>query len=299
MEFIGSEIKPHQLFNELDKFGLLLGLERLPLELNAPYKERLLDVFANRADSTTRGLVNGITRELGLKIKQEILIVPTSTDPDVGIAIKGTKLCIYSNYYDKTFLQISGVDQEYDLWDLEGGAYTIQEVLDIFALAEVPFQATHLGTDLGKRSATLLEETTYGDTEKEELSGKGLKINLRRDFIASGSEYVYPSYLTKVSTAAEVVEEDQYHIDYISGTITTLVLFPPGSYIRYNYKKEKLYIESSPIIIGNLQSQDLREKMFEQVTQPDGQPAISGRPTRFGADIINELLSVHPVTYGK
>ena len=98
MEFTGSEIKPHQLFNELDRFGLLLGLERLPLELNASYKERLLDVFANRADSTTRGLVNGITRELGLKIKQEILVVPTSTDPNVGMAIKGTKLCIYSNY---------------------------------------------------------------------------------------------------------------------------------------------------------------------------------------------------------
>jgi len=299
MEFTGSEIKPHQLFNELDRFGLLLGLERLPLELNASYKERLLDVFANRADSTTRGLVNGITRELGLKIKQEILVVPTSTDPNVGMAIKGTKLCIYSNYYDKTFLQINGVDQEYDLWDLEGGAYTIQEVLDIFALAEVPFQATHLGVDSGQRSATLLEETTYGDAETEELSGKGLKINLRRDFIASGSEYVYPSYLTRVNTAAEVVEEDQYHIDYISGMITTLVLFPPGSYIRYNYKKEKLYIESSPVIIGNLQSQDLREKMFEQIAQPDSQPAVSGRPTHFGADIINELLSVHPVAYGK
>ena len=80
LEFTGTDIKPHQMFNELDKFGLLLGLDRLSNERNLEYKERLLDVFANRADSTTRGLINGITRELGLKIKQELLVTPTSTD---------------------------------------------------------------------------------------------------------------------------------------------------------------------------------------------------------------------------
>jgi hypothetical protein len=73
----------------------------------------------------------------------------------------------------------------------------------------------------------------------------------------------------------------------------------PGSYIKYRYTEDELIVEGSPVIIGNLQSQDLREKMFEQVDQPDNEPAVSGRVTHFGADLINELLSVHPLTYNK
>ena len=300
-EYIGTDIKPHQLFNELDRFGLLLGLKRLSQESNTDYKERLLDVFRNRADSTTRGLINGITRELGLRISQELLIQPLTEehDPKVGLAIKGTKLCIYSDYYSKTLLQIGGVDQEYDLWDLEGGAYTIKEVLNIIQQPAVPFTATHLGTNEGQRSATLLESSTYGEAITETLSNKGTRINLEKDYLIEGTEYMYPSYFVKVATVAEVTEPEHYHIDYVSGTITTLALFPRNAYIRYGYKKEKLYIESSPVIIGNLQSQDLRKKMFEQVEQPDNEPAISGRPIHFGADIVNELLSVHPTAYKK
>jgi hypothetical protein len=299
LEFTGTGIKPHQMFNELDKFGLLLGLDRLSNERNLEYKERLLDVFANRADSTTRGLINGITRELGLKIKQEILVTPTSTDTKVGILIRGSKLCFYSDYYNKTILEINGVKQEYDLWDLEGGAYTLQEVLDIFSNTSIPFAATHLGSDLGALSATLLEANNFQEEAVETLSGKGIRISLGNNSIVEGTDYLFPSSFIRVATVAEISNEEHYHIDYISGTITTLVLLPNNAYIRYNYREEKTYIDSSPVIIGDLQSENLKEKMFEQVEQSNNEPAVSGNPTHFGADIINELLSVHPLAYNK
>ncbi len=299
LEFTGTDIRPHQLFNELDKFGLLLGLSRLPEERNAEYQKRLFDVFRNRADSTTRGLINGITRELGLKIQQELLITPTSTDTKVGVSIRGTKLCFYSDYYSKTKLAIAGVEQEYDLWDLEGGAYTIQEVLDIFSNASIPFSAIHLGSDLGALASTLLEVNNFQEEITENLSNKGTTINLSYKSITEGTDYIFPSYFEKVNTVEEVTEKEHYHIDYDSGTLTTLVLLPNDAYIRYNYKEEKTYIDSSPIIIGDLQSEDLRKKMFEQIEQGNNLPAVSGKPTHFGADIINELLSVYPLAYNK
>lgn len=54
------------VWNCFDEFGLLLGLSRILGEKNADYKDRLLDVYANPANSTYAGLRYGIARELGL-----------------------------------------------------------------------------------------------------------------------------------------------------------------------------------------------------------------------------------------
>lgn len=59
-------IKPLDLYNSLDNFGDLLDLKRLPGESNAKYLERLSDIFVNPANSTLKGLKNGISRELGI-----------------------------------------------------------------------------------------------------------------------------------------------------------------------------------------------------------------------------------------
>jgi hypothetical protein len=66
---IHSEPMPlllHHVWNFFDEFGLLLNTPRLHGERNASYKERILDVFRRPANSAFRGLINGISRELGL-----------------------------------------------------------------------------------------------------------------------------------------------------------------------------------------------------------------------------------------
>lgn len=57
----------HHIWNAFDEFGILLGLNRLPGERNPAFKERILDVFKNPANSTKEGVLNGIARELGIK----------------------------------------------------------------------------------------------------------------------------------------------------------------------------------------------------------------------------------------
>ena len=63
-----STITPtvYNVWNCFDEFGLLLGLPRIAGENNRQYKARLLDVYANPANSTYQGLINGISRELGV-----------------------------------------------------------------------------------------------------------------------------------------------------------------------------------------------------------------------------------------
>lgn len=57
----------HHVWNFMDEFGALLGCKRLYGEKNIDYKYRLLDVFVNPANSTKKGLANGIARELGIR----------------------------------------------------------------------------------------------------------------------------------------------------------------------------------------------------------------------------------------
>jgi hypothetical protein len=56
----------YHVWNALDEFGLLLGVERMHLEKNADFKERILDVFRYPSGTHDIGLTHGIARELGL-----------------------------------------------------------------------------------------------------------------------------------------------------------------------------------------------------------------------------------------
>lgn len=56
----------HHIWNPLDEFGLLLGVYRQRYERNPAFQERILDVFRNPANATDGGLLNGISRDLGL-----------------------------------------------------------------------------------------------------------------------------------------------------------------------------------------------------------------------------------------
>lgn len=60
------EYSIHHIWNAFDEFGLLLGIERLFAERNAAFKERILNVFRKPGNSTKQGLLNALSRELGI-----------------------------------------------------------------------------------------------------------------------------------------------------------------------------------------------------------------------------------------
>lgn len=61
------EYSLHHIWNTFDEFGLILGIERLFGERNESFKERILDVFRKPGNSTRQGLLNAISRELGIE----------------------------------------------------------------------------------------------------------------------------------------------------------------------------------------------------------------------------------------
>ena len=101
----------------------------------------------------------------------------------------------------------------------------------------------------------------------------------------------------RVSSQTLLLEFGDYYIDLENGLVYSFVAPDPGSTIRYEYISDQLIAKSSPVIIHNIQSDDYQTKMFEQILDENGDTR-NGLPTALGADIINELLSVRPITWG-
>lgn len=290
--------RPHLVFNELDKHGLLLGLQRLERERNPEYRNRLNDVFVNRADSTYRGLVNGITRELGLSIIDLMTVKPeVDSDgitllPEPAVIFDETKVYLYSDFTNGDLIDTL------DRFDNTGEFHDIESVVN--AIIGTGYWSIELepNVDTGKRSMTIFNQSSIKEVGREDISGKGSRIVLQGTNLLEGTFIVRSSNLTrKRDSEVQLREPGDYYVDNTSGTLFTVGNPAPGSFVRYRYRDDNFLVQSSPVIIHNLQSTDFQTKMFEQITGDDGTTS-NGRPTNLGADIINELLSVHPSNWG-
>lgn len=289
----------HPVFNELDRFGLLLGLPRLEEERNAEYKQRLLDVMVNRAGSTYRGLINGITRELGLKItepfiirpKLDVLGVPVGTNP--AVVFQDTKCRIYSDYTDAE----DGLYLTLDRYEVGSGAYTIQENLNQIEATGLFTCETLLSDRMSDRAMTIFNQSTITTVTSEELDTGGGRIKLRNRGLISNSLIVRSTNLReRVQAQTDLRKSGQYYVDMSEGILYATSAPAPGSAVRYQYRNDIYRVLASPVIIHNIQSSDFRSKMFDQVTL-NGE-TTDGAVTPLGAELINELLSVFPTGWG-
>lgn len=290
---------PHHVFNEFDRHGLILGLERLKAERNPEYKRRLLDVFVHKADSTYMGLIHGITRELGLRITDTVHIRPVLDGdgspllPLPAVVFKNTKCYLYRDYQEDDLLLIL------DRFDSNGGAFTLDELID--AINDTGyFIATLLeGMEGNKRSMCIFNQSSIVLEADEDITGQGGKINLIGRNMIRGTIAVRSANLyRRVDSEILIRRPGDYMIDVQKGQIISSVAPAEGSVIRYEWRNDDFTVQASPVIIHNLQSDDFKTKMFEQIIGDDGD-AANGLPTTLGASIINELLSVYPSSWGQ
>ena len=101
-----SEQRYHQFYNVFDKFGYLLGLERIPKEDNINYKRRLFDVYKHRGGTNYLPLLNSVIRELDIVFDDAALtLIPHANfakdhpNSIANIAISSDKLQIFCNLF--------------------------------------------------------------------------------------------------------------------------------------------------------------------------------------------------------
>ena len=293
MGYISLIPEPHQVWNEFDSHGVLVGLPRLEEEKNVSYKQRLMDVFVHRANSTPRGLIYGITRELGLKIEKVIKITMQLNNgvpvlPLPAVVFQDTKCILYSDFSAGTILY------QFDRWEIEQDTFTLGNLVDAINGID-NFSAVLLPhADPNGRALTCFDQSSIEWVLTESIANGGPRIQLAHQHLIPGTVSVASnSLLRQVPTTNDILREGDYCVSMVDGTIYSSVVPDPGSIIRYQYAKYDFEVEASPIVMHNLQSTDFQQKMFQTVS------GELGLPTALGADIVNELLSVYPTTWGK
>ena len=286
----------HQVWNQYDDLGLLLDLPRIQGEVNSIYKQRLFDVFVNRANSTYRGLINGITRELGLSLYHAMTITPVwhgdgLRGPNPAVIFDETKCYIYADYVNDS--PIATLDRFE-----KTGSWTMEELAGDINSTGYMYASIQTGVSESTRSMEIFNQKSIDLVISEELDKGGPVINLNNKNLLSDSITVSSNNLReRVDSQVDLVKNGQYYINSDLGIIYSFDAPEAGSVIRYEYRNDNLEVMASPVIIHNLQSLDFKEKMFEQILMDDG-TYTNGAPTGLGADIVNELLSLFSLSYG-
>lgn len=288
--------QPSSLFNEFDSHGVLLNLPRLPEERNDAYKKRLLDVFARRASSTYIGLLNGITRELGLEFFKPINIsiapgVPADTQP--AIEFIENKVFVYSDKATNELeLEIDRSVPGNDAYWLVDFVSLLNEQSTTFVASLTAGQEPYTRTDtiINQSSAKIVNGFPLRTTNIQSLPNN----KVERNSIVFTDRF---SFATEVQTEGEVDRAGRYYVDYENGVIKSFSVPPEGVRVRYVFHEDPFNPVATPVIIRNLQSDLFKEEMFQATISDDGSEAL-GVPTELGATIINELMSVFPMYWG-
>lgn len=287
------------VWNQFDEHGLVVGLSRNKGESNWSYKRRLLDIFIHRANSTYRGLVNGITRELGLSLFRPIFINPKRSvyndsfiASDPYIRFDGAHLYLYSDYANDE------IEHKIDRFE-PGGNYEYLVDLVSFINSTTYFEAgLYAGGYEYTRSMTIINQSNRITIEEPVQNSS--KFKLDHNYIVKNSvrfENDYDTFKRERTHSYMVSKAGDYHIDYTKGIITVYTVPAIGITIVYDYSDYSFRPWASPVILYDINDQDVKAKMFDQILLEDGTYA-NGVPTELGVDILNEILSVVPMYWG-
>lgn len=284
---------PRNIWNEFDEHAATTSLFRLQGEKNWELKRRTLDNAVNRGGASYQGLVNSITRELGLSQYDAMIINPklnvdssSFIAPDPKIEIREKYIYLYSDF--EHGLLANQIDRLTD-----GGNYEHLGKLVEFINTSLYFEA-HLspGIDEYIRSSVLLNQTNIETVDAEDLPCS-TKFKLDHFPVVSNSIQFArrEAFKTPVASEAQVRLPGDYYIDCFTGIVRCHTLPSFGEYIRYKYIKYPFKVKASPVVVHDLNDDNFKNHIFELVLQDDGTYA-RGMPTKLGANILNELITV-------
>lgn len=289
---------PRNQLNQFDELGSLVSLRRLPGEKNDEFRSRIRDAYIHIANSSYRGLVYGITRELGLSLFDAIDIRPKITPdgsflaPDPYIVFDGIWLLLYSDYTNGL------LDWAIDRYQVGGNYEHLGKLVQLINTT-LFFEATLLDDiDPYTRSMTILNQSSR-EQIRMETTPMSLRFRLKHPHIARKSLFFSDRYTfsEEVSLEEDVISQGKYYVDYSKGIVRSYTIPPTRNYVRYQYTKYPFRAIASPIILHDINNENFRIKMFNQITLETG-IEINGIPNKLGTDIINELMSVVPMYWG-
>lgn len=294
----------HNVLGPLDQHhGLLVTLNRLKGESSASYKQRILDVYVNQGAATYQGLINGITRELGLT-QFEALKVDAIRNPDGSfvaeaprITVDSTEVVLYNKWRSDEDYSIDRIIPIYDTTDV---GFSLDNL--VAAINASPYFLAEVlpGIDGTRRSVQLLLQDST-QTVTTELVPSASSFKVKFPDLLQGSVFFSEvnTFIVEVALDNQVVASPgNYFVDYKTGRIHVRGLPTGGGTVRYTHMQFPFRAKASDVILQKLFDEKLKRELFEQVQLNTGE-FVNGLPKSDTVDIINELIAVKGVYWGK
>jgi hypothetical protein len=305
---VRGETTTQNIFGNIDQLGLLVGLERRPGEQLQGYKARLLDTYRNRANATYTGMINAITRELSLSLFKPFRINPRRLGnefvaPDPRIIFNGPVIELYSDWEN------SVLEMTIDRYEQTEDSYYLGDLANHINANSTVFEVDFIENYLDKRSMCLLNQTNVRKINSELIQTsnrftlnwpgqRGGKIRVSTIFFNEPVDKASRVFVNRVNSFSQVLNSGDWYVNEYTGEVLSKKEPHRGTTVRYEYIIDLWQPVASPVIIHDLNNFEFKKKMFEQILQDDGTITL-GVPTPFGADLINELMSVYPLYYDK
>jgi len=294
-----NEVIRRRVFNQLDEWGISLGLIRLPGEGNKDYKARLLDVFAHRANSTFIGLIHGLTRELGFEIYDALEINYTGSNGNAGVEVAGCYLKLWTDWRVTLAASINMMQYETPLVPTRV-LYYYEVVNAINAVPDWSASLQQAGADYWPASQ-MYEQANHVIVPSELVPSMPhftLKHYPVKDYTPPLTSYA-PIYFSDIETfnpqqkktdAASVTQRGDWYLDATNGVVYSYEV-SAGSTVRYQYIEWPFTLKASPVEVYDLMDSDSLNLLFKEEAIADG----TFNPTdltALGLDVNNELKSI-------
>lgn len=295
--------KVKNIFNTFDEHGALLGLERLRGEKNKNYKQRLMDVGINRANSTYHGLINGINRELGLATYDtiEVLVAVTPAAGAVpAVFVDHASITLYEDYLTGT------IDTEIEVYDKEKDNYA-HKISDVVTAinASTNFSCTLIDAlradDL---SMTLIHQDSNVEVFDEVIPMSNRFFINNSDIITGTISFAETDifYNRVESSDPSLMVAGDFFVDNETGE-TVVKSTPSGSgTVSYKYRDVKaaspFTLVTSPVLIKDINDDVFQNRMHDQFISATGEE-YGGLPKSEYVDIVREVLSKRGLYWGK
>ena len=281
----------YAFWSGLDELGLLLGLARLPGEVNADYRARLEDVYAHPGNATYQGLIHSISREFGIPYLPALTIVCPSTPGEAPrVILDNQELSLYLN----------GQDLAASWFLRDPRMSTLTSLVQAINNTGVFSATINPGINPNSYPAGLLNADSYQWVLKEPVPA-AIRFTLAHMPINSGTVSfdeggVFGNYTNSPSQPGD------FHLDTNTGEVSCISLPSGTGGVIYQYRQASLTLNWFPIVISDLNSTQSRNWFFSQVEQniwntPEAR-YNPGVPSTFMRRIIDEINTNCPVLWG-
>lgn len=279
----------------LDELGYYYGLKRFQNETLAHYRQRLLEEAKEPAGASQEEFNASVSRQLGflreavfeIDVARDVNDIPLIENP--YIKVDANSLTLYSDY------SADEIELVFDFND-RADSYFMQDLIDGINTS-VYYTATELITNYDK---LLSKNIMYGTNERI-VSNFGLKASrsnkLANTFINSFHCNAFELFREEVSTADGIEADGEFYLDRVNGVVITND--NQYGFCSYSYFQIPYTIYRVPVKAWPLNSDDIDSRFKSKLISDDTGLLEYKQLNSFGARVINEMLKIHPLGWGK